>query len=79
METKQLIKELELISRRFMRDKEFYKAGRINLAIDTINEVLPQADVIKSVCPRCGQKSFIVEEKVQYCEKCNYMQGQTVL
>ena len=27
-------------------------------------------------CPKCAALSFIVEEKIQYCEKCNYMQGE---
>ncbi len=32
---------------------------------------------MKYNCPKCGALSFIAEQKIQYCEKCNYMQGRT--
>lgn len=31
---------------------------------------------MKHNCPKCGTLSFVIEEKIQYCEKCNYMQGE---
>lgn len=69
METKQLIEQLEIISREFMKKKEFFKAGRINLAINTINEVLPQALVIKSVCEHNG-RTLPDPLGEKYCIEC---------
>jgi hypothetical protein len=44
-----------------------------------LNEVLPQANVIKSACPHCkGEPTTINTVRYFFCEKCEKV-GQTVL
>lgn len=61
MEKEQLIQTLKHISDSFFKKEEYISAGRINQAIDVINDcdvVLPQADVSGSLVDEGDLVSF---------------------
>lgn len=50
--------------------------NKIDEAINELKNNRVAVKMSELVCPRCGKGGFIVEEKIQWCAECNYMQGE---
>ena len=77
MEKEILIRELNYISKVYFEKKDYISAGQINRAIDVVEDyfaVLPQADVIKSVCDDNCEPTFQNKEGDFVCGKCSKVQ-----
>jgi len=78
MEKTTLITELKGISKSLFEKKDFQNAGRINLAIDVLEEVLPIKETPAPIKTGDKTNKFLNECEEMNCDNCKAVTGHVL-